>query len=120
MDVAWAVKNARTIRGVYPTNREVISRLIKGLTSGGHLAGTIDRVKGALGIAGLDAMSRAECIRTVETYLPGDVLSGIVVPTPRTRAVGEEMLKLAGRGKYTDATIEVTGPDGRTKCTFHA
>ena len=91
--------------------------LIQGLTNGGHLVGTIDRIKETRCIAGLDAMSRAECIRTVENYLR---VNGIIVPTPRSRAIGEEMLSRAAKGKYTDATIEVTGPDGRAKCTFHA
>ena len=68
VDVA-SVKTARRVRGIYPTNRGMISRLIQGLTNGGHLVGTIDRIKETRRIAGLDAMSRAECIRTVENYL---------------------------------------------------
>ena len=82
MDVA-SVKNARRVRGIYPTNRGMISMLIQGLTNGGHLVGTIDRIKETRRIAGLDAMSRAECIRTVENYLR---VNGIIVPTPRSRA----------------------------------
>ena len=119
VDVA-SVKNARRVRGIYPTNRGMISRLIQGLTNGGHLVGTIDRIKETRRIAGLDAMSRAECIRTVENHLRVKRDHRADSPQPRRRAIGEEMLSLAAKGKYTDATIEVTGPDGRAKCTFHA
>ena len=117
VDVASAVRTARHTRGIYPTNSDVISRVIEGLTSGGHIVSVIRRIRGALRTPGLDEWSRAECIRFVETHLRED---GVAVPTPRDRVRGEEMLKLATERKYTDATIEGTGPDGRAKCTFHA
>jgi hypothetical protein len=117
VDVASAVRVPRQIRGIYPTNSQVISRLIEGLTSGGHIVWVIRCIRETLRTPGLDEWSRAECIRFVETHLRAN---GIAAPTPRGRVSGEEMLKLATDQKHTDTTIEVTGPDGRTKRTFHA
>lgn len=117
VEVASAVRVPRQIRGIYPTNGQVISRLIEGLTGSGHIVWVIRCIRETLRTPGLDEWSRAECIRFVESHLRAN---GIAAPTPRGRVSGEEMLKLATDRKYTDTTIEVTGPDGRTKRTFHA
>lgn len=117
VDVASVVRTARQIRGIYPTNAEMISRVAEVLTGGGHVVWVVRLVRETLCMSGLDAWSRAECIRCVENHL---CANGVAIPTTIGRVSGEDMLKLASDQKHTDATIDVTGQDKRATKRFHA
>ena len=116
VDVASVIRAARQIRGIYPTNGEMISRLADVLTGGGHIVWVVRLIRETQRMSSLVDCSRAECIRCVENHL---CANGVAVPAPIGRVSGEAMLKLAADQKHTDATIDVTGPDKRTR-RFHA
>jgi hypothetical protein len=83
VDVASVVRTARQVRGVHPTNGEVISRVAEVLTGGGHIVWVVRIIREMQRMSGLDELGRAECIRMVESRL---CEHGVAVPdTHRAR-----------------------------------